>query len=975
MKRTIVLFSVLIAICSLFAGSLNEGFGSVVPPPAWQVINGGDSNTWIKYSGVLARTGGTCAYIYYSETAHDDWLITPQLLPSIGDATFSFWAFNGPGYTDRFNVKLSTASNNVADFTVSLATNVGPPNTWTLYTYDLSAYVWQTVFIAFQAISTNQSFLMIDDVSGPLMPFVDGFETNNFNYFQWNNSSASPWTVQNVEHYYGSYSAKSGTIDADSSTSLILSQVISAPGNIYFSAKVSSLSGSDFLKFYVDDVLKGSWSGETGWFEQGYLVTAGSHVFRWTYSKNVAGVVGSDCALLDNIVLPPISYATEANPVQITTPAQLNNIRNYLGSQHANKFFKLMNNIDLTTYLASGGEGYTTWGTAGWLPIGTNAARFYGHFNGNSKSISGLKIDRPANTDIGFFGNVAVGAVIENTRVATAAGSYVKGWQTTGMLVGYNDGTITNCSAVGSVYGQSDGCGVLVGAVGGSGTINRCFSKGTAIGAAYRVGGLAGQNYGTISNCYSRATVTGQHYLGGLVGYQGSGTINNSFATGLITGGSNGGLLGNLIGGTIVNSYWDVQTTGLSYSQGSASSYGKTTAQMKMQSTYPGWDFYGETANGTNDYWGIFPTDFEGYPCLIWDCPNYTMAPLQNYPNDGSLIRKTLAYVGWDANTLGQVPFSYMIYMIPTNPAHLTETGYPRQITYSAPHGYYGNPYNLNEHPENIVNYGETWYWKVVAYDASGVAYSSPIRSFTIENDPFGTESFEYSYSDGSTTIPNWEQGWWDGPLESATLWKANSTHTDFNRAPRTGAFNLTLFNAGFPLVSTVLARIYPLVAGRTYEIEVYARQDTPNPADAGIRFYTLNSPMTELSPMYGLTNGSYQRFTCTFTAAQTHENVLYYVVEMNDNANYVSIDDITVREVLTLETPQLTISKSGTDVTLTWDDITYASEYRVYTSDNPATWTSFITVASPTHTYTFDSVGVGKKFYRVVASTIVRRD
>jgi hypothetical protein len=59
---------------------------------------------------------------------------------------------------------------------------------------------------------------------------------------------------------------------------------------------------------------------------------------------------------------------------------------------------------------------------------------------------------------------------------------------------------------------------------------------------------------------------------------------------------------------------------------------GKTTAQMKTQSTFTsdpspayvsaGWDFVGETANGTNDYWRMC-VDGVNYPRLTWEFTNH----------------------------------------------------------------------------------------------------------------------------------------------------------------------------------------------------------------------------------------------------------------------------------------------------------------------------------------------------------------
>ena len=49
---------------------------------------------------------------------------------------------------------------------------------------------------------------------------------------------------------------------------------------------------------------------------------------------------------------------TEADPWQVATPAQLNLLRNYLavymGESHIDKHFVLVNDIDLSSYLAAG---------------------------------------------------------------------------------------------------------------------------------------------------------------------------------------------------------------------------------------------------------------------------------------------------------------------------------------------------------------------------------------------------------------------------------------------------------------------------------------------------------------------------------------------------------------------------------------------------------------------------------------------
>ena len=79
----------------------------------------------------------------------DNWLVTPQV--ALG-GTLKFWVVTHPSYPDSYEVKLSTAGNAVADFTVTLQ-DMAPALTadhgeWKEVTIDLSAYEGQQGYIA-----------------------------------------------------------------------------------------------------------------------------------------------------------------------------------------------------------------------------------------------------------------------------------------------------------------------------------------------------------------------------------------------------------------------------------------------------------------------------------------------------------------------------------------------------------------------------------------------------------------------------------------------------------------------------------------------------------------------------------------------------------------------------------------------------------------------------------------------------------
>ncbi|MBN1124480.1 MAG: hypothetical protein JXA82_05690, partial [Sedimentisphaerales bacterium] len=234
----------------------------------------------------------------------------------------------------------------------------------------------------------------------------------------------------------------------------------------------------------------------------------------------------------------------------------------------------------------------------------------------------------------------------------------VTGNRYVGGLVGYNweNSSITDCHASGNVTGILYGIGGLVGWNELSEIIS-CSAKGTVIGAVRSVGGLCGQNYwhgvitkshalgdvigdndvgglcgknggangrwDRIENCYAAGSVTGNSNVGGLCGRNGdlrdSSLITQCYAIGPVIGNENvGGLCGYIENGSVIDCFWDTQTSGLTNSAGGI---GLSTTQMQDIDIFlsAGWDFVGETANGTEDIWWII--EGQDYPRLWWEGP------------------------------------------------------------------------------------------------------------------------------------------------------------------------------------------------------------------------------------------------------------------------------------------------------------------------------------------------------------------
>ena len=113
------------------------------------------------------------------------------------------------------------------------------------------------------------------------------------------------WNITSVEPYEGLYSAKSGIIFDQQTSDLKLTYSSAVDDSISFFRRTSSEPTYDFLNFYIDNVLQGSWSGESPWQRVAYPVTAVTHLFKWSYEKDIFLSVGQDCSWIDYIEFPP----------------------------------------------------------------------------------------------------------------------------------------------------------------------------------------------------------------------------------------------------------------------------------------------------------------------------------------------------------------------------------------------------------------------------------------------------------------------------------------------------------------------------------------------------------------------------------------------------------------------------------------------------------------------------------------------
>jgi RHS repeat-associated protein len=108
------------------------------------------------------------------------------------------------------------------------------------------------------------------------------------------------WQPTNWPYHYGGDAAEGTAWDDGASW---LQTEVQGAGTITFWWKVSSEANSDYLEFYVDDVLKDAISGEVNWQQKSYTInTSGTHTLKWRYAKDDDEYSeGDDCGWVDQV--------------------------------------------------------------------------------------------------------------------------------------------------------------------------------------------------------------------------------------------------------------------------------------------------------------------------------------------------------------------------------------------------------------------------------------------------------------------------------------------------------------------------------------------------------------------------------------------------------------------------------------------------------------------------------------------------
>ena len=250
--------------------------------------------------------------------------------------------------------------------------------------------------------------------------------------------------------------------------------------------------------------------------------------------------------------------ASSAEVVQIATKEQLADFRDRVNKGEVSLNAKLTADIDMSGVqwkpigeLLLSGDFSTT------QPTLSKDNSYTGTFDGAGHTITNLKVTSSdavvayflmpdIHTAAALFGVVGTGGRVENLTVSAditneprTSASTNNIYGDAAAIVGYNHGTVTNCTAGGTVTAKDANCYAGgIAAINLRGTIVGCSNRSTVTlaNSVQYVGGITGHNdYGTISGCSN------------------SGTVKGLNSTGCSAGGIAGAVNGTITGGTITN--------------------------------------------------------------------------------------------------------------------------------------------------------------------------------------------------------------------------------------------------------------------------------------------------------------------------------------------------------------------------------------------------------------------------------------
>ncbi len=612
---------------------------------AWNIEDrDADGKKW-KTSATLPHSGVHAFHVGFNSSGNNDWLISPELsFPDNQQITLTLWAVSEFGsFQESFDVYVIDSNDN--EYLIESIKNV--PKDYTEYIFDLSEYAGQNVKFAIVCVSVDKYYLHIDDIScvatgdiGESLPIVATMDV----YFITSSSATIDGNV--IADGGAEVTARGVCWSTSEEPTTSDSKTTDGTGVGEFTSTITDLQTNTkyYLRAYATNS-KGTAYGEqkefttldlqanvdfasgSGTESDPYIITTAEQLDNL---RNYVGLAYSDTYFKLGNDIDLQMYLSEGNdgynngdywkPIgDILTgfyghlDGDDYSIINYKSKDNG-LFGTLRDGASIRNLTIIGDESAAYSVESNSVDVGLLAA----NMTNNSVIENSVAIGTVKSTYSSGYTGGLVGSVSESSITNSHFIGDVEGTENVGGLIGFSTRSdITFVSSQGNIQGIEQ-VGGLIGKT-FLGNVSNAFSTATVVGTGTGAGGLIGENSNTsitasyatgsvegnedvggligtlldagIDNSYATGSVNGDKNVGGLIGYADAEFIKYSFSTGKITGLQNiGGLVGRVPSwnaGTVENSFWDTDASGIAES---ATGVGKTSIEMKQQNTFASWD-------------------------------------------------------------------------------------------------------------------------------------------------------------------------------------------------------------------------------------------------------------------------------------------------------------------------------------------------------------------------------------------------
>ena len=563
----------------------------------------------------------------------------------------------------------------------------------------------------------------------------------------------------------------------------------------------------------------------------------------------------------------------------------------------------------------------------------SNIALFRQAYNA---TIQDLTLTNVLNTGVRYTGSlIGYGDQVEITNVHVAG--IVRGNSRMGGLAGYvRNSNLTGCSseisvtAFGDSHNRAD-TGGLIGLAYYS-TLSESHNRGDVNGYGDNTGGLIGKGYDLdITGCSNSGSITGTGGgTGGLAGILENVTVENCFSEGVVTGEDSytGGLIGYLFGPAEVKSSYSTSTVTGDLRVGGLigrNSYQTLISDCYSTGSVSGTDIVGGLL-GANTGYSTVTNCFSAGPVTGI---SETTGGLSGYSNWDFNIEFINSY--WDIEASGQTdsdggegrmtadmtyPYGADTYLS----WNFTSTWAP-DVRYEVNNGY---PY-LGWH-ETVISHLP---WEE---DFSGIT----VGEIPVGWSRSGTNWGVTNSSNAGGTTPEMRFSW--NPYQDGCIRLIS---------PRILVDDNDYLQLSFLYTVEHLPYIY--------DLEVEISDDLEN----WITVWSIRP-----------TANIYQEFEEILFYAEGWSDIYiaWTFVGISTNIDFWYIDNILLESGEFPSPDNIVISISDGMANLTWDEVTGASSYYVYTTEDPYNddWGEPVQVVEPY----YSEPAEGKRFYRIVAST-----